>query len=241
MKKQIPKFPARKVASEPSPDNIGCDSQNRLWKSQLAALEQIFTPDHPWKISSNTVINIAHLAMAVHYNTITREPYLQLPAPCRNIIITPYRENQIQETAFVMAEILNDPKVYSWLQGPPYPFLPEHGEDWIKMKIQENKAVVSALQREFETKGQSQSGDSSDQVDREVFDKCPFLCIRQVEERDPTSGAPLQDTLIGEVAIMRYAFYEIRRNSWELALVQAHNNQLPPGHDDIVWSIGSVS
>lgn len=179
--------------------------------------------------------------MAVHYNTITREPYLQLPAPCTNIIITPYRENQIQETALVMAETLNDPKVYSWLQGPPYPFLPEHGEDWVKMKIQENKAVVSALQREFETKGQQHSGDSCDQVDREIFDKCPFLCIRQVEERDSTSGAPLQDTLIGEVAIMRYAFYEIRRNSWELALVQAHNNQLPPGHDDIVWSIGSMA
>ncbi|KAJ5341305.1 hypothetical protein N7541_010429 [Penicillium brevicompactum] len=177
--------------------------------------------------------------MAVHYNSITKEPYLQLPEPRANIIITPYREHQIQETALVMTEILNDAKVYSWLQGPPYPFLPEHGEDWIKMKIQENKAVVSALQQEFESKNQQQSGESSDQTDRQIFDKCPFLCIRQVEERDPRSGAPLQDTLIGEVAIMRYPFHEIRRNSWELALVQDHNNRLPPGHNNIVWSIGN--
>jgi hypothetical protein len=178
--------------------------------------------------------------MAVHYNPLTKEPYLQLPAPCANIIVTPYREHQIKETALTMAEILNDTRVYSWLEGPPYPFLPEHGEDWINMKIKENEAVVSTLQREFEAEGQPQSDIVHDQTDTELFDRCPFLCIREVTERDPANGAPLQDILIGDIGLSRYPFYEIRKNSWELALVKAHNNQLPAGHEDIIWGLGSM-
>ncbi|CAG8032703.1 unnamed protein product [Penicillium olsonii] len=173
--------------------------------------------------------------MAVHYNPITKEPYLQLPAPCANIIITPYREHQIKETVHVMTGILNDPRVYSWLQGPPFPFLPEHGESWVEMKIQENKAVLSALQKEFEANIEQDNAPCQDE--KEIFDKCPFLCIREVGERD-SCGAPVQDTLIGEIALIRYQFYELRRNSWELALVQAHHNQLPVGHDDLIWSLG---
>lgn len=178
--------------------------------------------------------------MTVHYNPITKEPYLQLPAPCANIIITPYREHQIKETALVMTEILNDARVYSWLEGPPYPFLPEHGEDWVKMKIKENEVVVSTLQKELEIEGHSQSNKFDDQTDKEFFDKCPFLCIREVTDRDFANGAPLHDILIGDIGITRYPFYEIRQNSWELALVQAHNNQLPAGHKDIVWGLGSM-
>ncbi|CAG8067967.1 unnamed protein product [Penicillium salamii] len=171
--------------------------------------------------------------MTVHYNPVTKEPYLQLPAPCANIIITPYREHQIKEDTNAMTSSLNGPRVYTWLQGPPYPFLPEHGEDWIKTKIQENKAAVAALQDEFENKPQTDASHQA-QTENKFFGQCPFLCIREVGE-DP-SGA--QDTLIGEIALIRYSFYEIRRNSWELALVQAHNKQLPVGHEDIVWTLG---
>jgi hypothetical protein len=178
--------------------------------------------------------------MAVHYNPITKEPYLQLPAPCANIIITPYRKHQIKETALVMTEILNDTRVYSWLEGPPYPYLPEHGEDWVRMKIEENEAVVSTLQREFEAEGQPHSGGTKDKMSAVFFDSCPFLCIREVTKRTITNGAPLQDILIGYTGLLRYPFYEIRQNSWELALVQAHNNQLPAGHKDIVWGLGSM-
>ncbi|OQE04274.1 hypothetical protein PENSOL_c001G03409 [Penicillium solitum] len=173
--------------------------------------------------------------MVVHYNPLTKEPYLQLPAPCANIIITPYREHQIVETSAVMTEILNDSRVYSWLVGPPYPFLPEHGVDWVKMKIAENKNILSTLQREFET-SQSQPGRSSDDKEEpEFFDKCPLICIRKVTERDPATGAPLRDVLIGEISLTRYSFYELRPDSPELALAQKQNNDLPAGHKDIVW------
>lgn len=178
--------------------------------------------------------------MAVQFNPITKEPYLQLPGPFANIIITPYRKDQIKETALVMTNILNDERVYRWLQGPPYPFLLEHGEDWVKAKIQDSAAVVAALQGELEVKTRQQSQKSCDQKDVEFFDICPFICIREVTARDSISGAPSQDILIGKVGLSRYTFYEIRRNSWELLLVQAQNNQLPAGHDDIVWELGSM-
>ena len=138
-----------------------------------------------------------------------------------------------------MAEILNDPRVYSWLQGPPYPFLPEHGRDWVKMKVAENEDVLSTLQKEFET--QNQHGNGSDpQEELEFFDKCPFICIRKVTKRDPATGAPLQDALIGDISLSRYAFYELRPNSSEVVLAQNQNDDLPVGHKDIVWGIGCM-
>jgi hypothetical protein len=177
----------------------------------------------------------------VQYNPITKEPYLQLPAPCENIIMTPHREHQIEETSAAMTEMLNDPRVYYWLQGPPYPFLPEHGVDWIKMKVAEYKDILSTLQKEFETKSQLQDDNPNVQGEREFFDKCPFVCIREVTERDPTTGAPLRDVMIGDFTLERYAFYELRPTSWERALLQKHNNDLPAGHKDIVWGIGCMN
>ncbi|KGO55083.1 Acyl-CoA N-acyltransferase [Penicillium expansum] len=173
--------------------------------------------------------------MVVHYNPLTKEPYLQLPAPCANIIMTPHREHQIEEVSAAMTEFLNDSRVHSWLQGPPYPFLPEHGVEWVKMKIAEQEEVVSTLQKEFETP-KSQQGDSLNIQEEPVFfDKFPFLCIREVTERDPATGAPLQDVWIGDFNLTRYAFYELQPNSPELALAQKQNKDLPAGHKDIVW------
>ncbi|CAG8293947.1 unnamed protein product [Penicillium nalgiovense] len=181
--------------------------------------------------------------MVVHYNSLTKEPYLQLPAPCANIIITPQREHQIEETSAVMTEVLNDSRVYSWLQGPPYPFLPEHGVDWIKMKIAEHKDVVSTLQKEFETSDSQQGDGSNDQENQEkpgFFDKSPFVCIREVTERDPATGVPLQDIWIGDFTLARYAFYELPPDSSERALAQKQNDDLPTGHKDIIWCIGCM-
>ncbi|KAJ5773542.1 hypothetical protein N7457_008438 [Penicillium paradoxum] len=178
--------------------------------------------------------------MVVHYNPFTKEPYLQLPAPCENIIITPHREHQIEETAAVMTEILNDSRVYAWLQGPPFPFLPEHGRDWVKTKLTEHKALVSTLQQEFETSKSPLQGDNSDSQEKQAFfDQCPFVCIREVTKRDPETGVPLQDVMIGDIGLTRYAFYEVQPNSSELALALEQNNALPAGHKDIVWGIGN--
>ncbi|KAJ5551198.1 hypothetical protein N7461_005896, partial [Penicillium sp. DV-2018c] len=178
--------------------------------------------------------------MGVHYNPLTKEPYLQLPAPCTNIIITPHREHQIEETSAAMTEMLNDPSVYVWLQGPPYPFLLKHGTDWVKSKIRENESLLSTLRQEFESPESHLHGDDpKDQEKPGFFDQCPFNCIREVTERDTATGAPLQDIFIGDVGLTRYAFYELQPDSPELALAQETNNALPAGHRDIIWGLGN--
>ncbi|KAJ5130662.1 uncharacterized protein N7515_006701, partial [Penicillium bovifimosum] len=178
--------------------------------------------------------------MGVHYNPLTKEPYLQLPAPCKNIIITPHREHEIEEVSAAMTGILNDPNVYVWLQGPPFPFLPEHGADWVRFKVKENEALLSILRQELESpESHPQRDDPKDKEKPVFFDQCPFNCIREVTERDPATGAPLQDVFIGDIGLARYAFYELPRNSPELAQAQEANNALPAGHKDIVWGLGN--
>lgn len=178
--------------------------------------------------------------MVVHHNPLTKEPYLQLPAPFANIIMTPHREHQIEEASTAMTEFLNDSRVYSWLQGPPYPFLHEHGVDWVKMKVAEQEEVVSTLQKEFETPENQQRDGLNRPKEPAFFDYFPFLCIREVTERDPATGAPLQDVWIGDLSLTRYDFYELERHSPELAQAQKQNKELPAGHKDIVWGIGCM-
>lgn len=180
--------------------------------------------------------------MPVYFNPLTKEPYLRLPAPCSHIIITMDRPHDIEETSKEMTEILNDPLVYPWLEGPPYPFLPEHAEDWINMQCKENEAVLTKLQQEYErSKNETQSKDSSDQdVPPEFFDVCAFRCIREVTEYDLKTGAALKDVFIGSISITRYAFYELEYGSSAREEAQARNNEVPAGDKDIVWGLGSM-
>ncbi|QQK40944.1 Acetyltransferase, GNAT family [Penicillium digitatum] len=152
--------------------------------------------------------------------------------------MTPHRNHQIEEVSAAMGEFLNDSRVYDWLQGPPYPFLPEHGADWVKQKLAEQAEVVSTLQKEFETREIQQGDGSNGPKELELFDRFPFLGIREVTERDPATGVPLQDVFIGELTLTRYAFHELQSDGSALALAQKHNDDLPAGHQDIVWSIG---
>ncbi|KAJ5692384.1 hypothetical protein N7462_001807 [Penicillium macrosclerotiorum] len=166
--------------------------------------------------------------MAVHYNTDTREPYLRLADPFSNIIITPHRLNQLQQTIEAKVPLLNDPRIYLNLSGPPYPFLPEHEEEYVKMKCEAGEPVLNALRVEFETLVKEQ----------QFFDICPFNVIREVTEQDPHTGHPLKDFLIGDVGVNRYMFYEHKHGSEERAQAQRLNEELPAGDERIVWGIG---
>lgn len=61
--------------------------------------------------------------MAVHFNAVTQEPYLRLPEPHSNIIITPHRVDQAEETVLRLTELLNDHRIYQWLETTPVPYL----------------------------------------------------------------------------------------------------------------------
>ena len=81
------------------------------------------------------------------------------------------------------------------------------------MKIAENENILSTLQKEFETSQSQQGGGSNGKEEPEFFDKCPFICIREVTERDSATGAPLRDVMIGDISFTRYAFYELLPDS----------------------------
>ncbi|PYH40459.1 GNAT family N-acetyltransferase [Aspergillus saccharolyticus JOP 1030-1] len=167
--------------------------------------------------------------MPVLYNPQTQEPYLRLPAPLRQIIITPHRPHQLEETIAAKLPLLNDPRIYLNLTGSPFPYLREHAEAWMNTQIAAAEPVLQALRTEFETSVQGQR----------YFGLCPFTVIREVTEEDPETGHPLKDTLIGDIGIARYQFYEYRQGSAERAEAQRLNGDLPAGDERIVWAIGN--
>lgn len=165
--------------------------------------------------------------MAVHFNTRTKEPYLRLSAPHSNIIVTPHRLDQLDETCAVLTQWLNDPRVYPWLEGPPYPYLRQHAEGYIKMVCREHTQTLEALRVEGE-------GSSA----RQFHGSSPFLCIREVVAQDPETSDPLQDVFIGNVGLSRYSFYEYPSGSEQREEAVRQNNALPVGDGKIAWGLG---
>ncbi|KAJ5690926.1 hypothetical protein N7488_012493 [Penicillium malachiteum] len=170
--------------------------------------------------------------MPIQFNRATQEPYLRLLPPHSNIIITPYRLGQFEHEVTSRVEILNHAQVWPFLAGTPYPYLAEHAEEWVRTDYKEKRAVVEALQLEY-----SQDSTDCGLSNPSFYDQCPFTCIREVLSEDP-EGHPLQDKLIGDIALRRYSFYEHLPRSTQRTAAQAHNNTLPPGDKEIVWGMG---
>lgn len=167
--------------------------------------------------------------MAVYLNSRSKEPYLRLPAPHSNIILTSHYLENLEETYATLIETLNDPRVYPWLEGPPYPYSRYDAEQWVNLVYNENKRVLESL-REDLSEGSTDAG--------KLYDISPFSCIREVVEQDPVTGEPIRDVFIGTIGLSRYPFYEHPYGSEERAEAQRQNDALPAGDGNIVWSIG---
>ncbi|KZP23746.1 hypothetical protein FIBSPDRAFT_910082 [Athelia psychrophila] len=154
-------------------------------------------------------------------NPRTNEPFLRLPSPFERIIITPPRD--ADTTAVV--EILNDPRVNQWLQGPPYPFLQEHADSRVAQQI----AVSSAAFQELK------DADAKNPGGPLVFaERCPVTCIREVQP----DGS---DVYIGDCRMHRCQFDNLAvdgREEERARKIEA-NNAKPLGDPSIVWSIGN--
>jgi RimJ/RimL family protein N-acetyltransferase len=142
----------------------------------------------------------------------TGEVFLRLPAPYVSIIITPPREGDAAD----IVVMLNDPKVYKSLVGPPFPYHPHHAEEWLRMTKDHSVKVLEDLHE-----------------GRTVVDGCPVQYIRETQPHGT-------DLLLGDVSTRRNDWVEV--DSEELrAQMTKENLEKPVGDPSIVWTIGGVS
>jgi hypothetical protein len=64
-------------------------------------------------------------------------PFIRLPAPNENIIITPSRYSD----GDAVIELLSDPRVYMNLAGPPYPYGQEEWDSWFPILEKASKDI----------------------------------------------------------------------------------------------------
>jgi hypothetical protein len=160
-------------------------------------------------------------------NPQTGEPFLRLPAPHQNIIITPAREGD--QSALI--QHLNDPAIYKWLEGPPVPYLPEDANSWVPLIKEQSDAILESLRKSEE--------DFPDGPLQFVND-CPVRHLREVKE-DGT------DVLIGDIGFRRGPFEEVldkaerKRMQEENACKQAGDPtiQFVVGGTLVLWSYDS--
>ncbi|KAI0094190.1 hypothetical protein BDY19DRAFT_911655 [Irpex rosettiformis] len=146
-------------------------------------------------------------------NERTGEPFLRLPSPHENIIITPPRLEDVP--AIVRA--LNDPRVYSTLAGPPFPYKEEHAIWWINYTKTPSDELLQELRQ-------------ANDKDLKIVDGCPVRTLREVQ----SDGS---DVFLGDVGCDRCGYPDVV-DPEEKSRLTFTNDQLPPGDKDIVWCIG---
>lgn len=158
-------------------------------------------------------------ASTLEYNRRTGEPFIRLPHPHENLILTPPR---LTDVAALMA-VLNDPKVYLTLEGPPNPYLESHAVDWLERII---KASADSLREFREVEEARRAGDTS----RQFVGSHPIRYIREVQE-DGT------DIFLGDVLIDRCGYPDVENGTEKAGLVKA-NEAREIGDEEIVWCVG---
>ncbi|KIJ65536.1 hypothetical protein HYDPIDRAFT_88525 [Hydnomerulius pinastri MD-312] len=150
-------------------------------------------------------------------NPTSGEPFLRLPAPLQNIIITPPRDgDEVQ-----MASILNDTRVVSQMAGIPIPYELDQARAWLEHVKGEADAILDDL-RAYEV-------DNPLAVPK-VVGGCPVRHIREVLD-DGT------DVYIGDVGVSR-GLYEDVFDPAERDKVVEENNSKTIGDPTIRWAFG---
>jgi hypothetical protein len=146
----------------------------------------------------------------IQYNASTGEPFLRLPAPFTNIIITPVRMSDVAPSV----EIMNDPFVFKWMGGST-PYTADRAEAWLKKVKAQTDAAVDELHGAAEP---------------HVVSGCPVRHIRE-EREDGT------DVYIGDVGLVRSSWTEVLDVEERVRFV-AENDARAAGDPDIAWHVG---
>jgi len=146
----------------------------------------------------------------------TGEPYLQLPSPHDNIIITPPRTTDTPSILYHMSDF----KVFRWLQGPPQPYLPHHASGWLS---EVKKASDDTLQ---ELAAEPAAGTGQ----QRFVGHCPVRTLREVQP----DGS---DIMLGDIGLRRCAYPDVQDSEKRKRLTD-ENEQRAVGDPGIVWCIG---
>ncbi|KAF7714934.1 N-acetyltransferase domain-containing protein [Penicillium ucsense] len=182
--------------------------------------------------------------MVLRYRSSNGEPYLRLPEPHTNIIITPHRPEGMDETSAALTQMLNDPAIALNLQNTPYPYTRSHAEDWIKANLEEQQHMLAALREELDQ--QSMKASASEvgnertihKSPAQIVDFCPFTCIREVVESENGNEGPFKDVLIGDIRLARSSFEDFPETGPEREHAKKMNDDLSAGDPSIIWSFG---
>ncbi|KAG8219623.1 SUR7/PalI family-domain-containing protein [Butyriboletus roseoflavus] len=148
-------------------------------------------------------------------NPQTGEPFLRLPAPNDNIILTAPRMSDAKS----LAPIINDPRVSVWLEGPPIPYRDEYAEEWLAHIVKQSEDVLGELREEDRAEGPLK-----------VVGGCPVRHLREVL-LDGT------DIYIGDIGINRAQMEEVLDPDERKRAVEANNGKAI-GDPSIVWTFG---
>ncbi|KAJ7036515.1 GNAT domain-containing protein [Mycena alexandri] len=153
------------------------------------------------------------MSVALQYNLTTGEPFLRLPPPFSNIIITPPRMSDVEPSVAIM----DDPAVAPFMGNRLGQYTPEKAERWLAKVKAQTDAVVEELRTGAAETGGPVSG-------------CPVRHIRE-ERADGT------EVYIGDVGLVRSGWPEVHDVEERTRLASA-NNALPAGDPNIAWHIG---
>lgn len=151
-------------------------------------------------------------------NSATGEPFLRLPAPHQNIIVTPPREG---DDGHVFT-LFSDTNVADWFSSIPAPFSRDQG----RAMLEQAKEVADAVLDELRTLEKESPG-----RELKVVGGCPLRHLREVHENGT-------DVFIG--------YIEVRRNMYKDVLdkterrVQFEENRRPTGDSSIRWGIAGA-
>ncbi|TFY83041.1 hypothetical protein EWM64_g973 [Hericium alpestre] len=152
-------------------------------------------------------------------NEQTGEPYIRLPEPHANIVLTPPRPSDVPFTV----QILNDVRVYRFLSGPPYPYRLEDAESWLKSIKAETDAVWKDLQ-------DAARDDPDGRGPVKIVNGSPVRTIREQRE-DGT------EVYLGDAEFRRHDFADVVHPE-ERARLKAENDAKEAGDPSIIWTIG---
>lgn len=141
-------------------------------------------------------------------------PFIQFPAPHENLRITP----PLYSDGPAVAKINNDPRVYMYLSGPPFPYTQESWDEWWPIL---SKVAAEAL-AEFK--------EVQDGKRKWVGAGSPVMAIREMK------GDGISE-FIGDIAIRKREFLVIKDET-ERKRARDENEGLEAGDPQIQWEIG---